>query len=99
MTYGPTLMRWVLARELRRMREAAGLHTTDAALALRCVPPRITHLEGGRTVPRYPDLALLCTLYGAETRIEELDVIRQAANQRGWWSEHQLPPWLKTYLG
>lgn len=75
------------------------MEAEDAAQALRCNRTRISHLETGRTVPSYPDLHILCDLYDSVERLEDLDKLREVANERGWWASYKLPPWLRDYLG
>jgi transcriptional regulator with XRE-family HTH domain len=88
-----------LADTLRLLRLEAKCSVIDAAHALRCSRPKIQHLESGRNLPSYPDLDSLLRRYGRPDLLDELDEIRVAAEERGWWSTYRLPPWLQAYVG
>ncbi|MGH3832904.1 MAG: helix-turn-helix domain-containing protein [Pseudonocardiaceae bacterium] len=96
---GPTMRRKQLGRQLRALREAAGLRAEDAAAALDCVRSRISHIETGRYGVRKPDLEVLLRLYGALDRLETLEEMRREGSKPGWWSTYRLPEWLQAYIG
>ncbi|MER6009357.1 helix-turn-helix domain-containing protein [Streptomyces bluensis] len=82
-----------LGDELRRLRETAGLTTTQAAAALDCTKGKISRIENGRVAVRLPDLTAMLHAYGAtdtEPR-ERLTALARKANRRrrqGWWNEY-----------
>lgn len=82
-----------LGDELRRLREASGLTTVQAADALDCTKGKISRIENGRVAVRMPDLTALMAAYGVdneETR-ERLSVMARRANRRrreGWWHQY-----------
>ncbi|MEU5040519.1 MULTISPECIES: helix-turn-helix domain-containing protein [Streptomyces] len=82
-----------LGDELRRLREAAGLTTTQAADALDCTKGKISRIENGHVPVRTPDLVALMQTYGVEdteTR-ERLGSLARRANRRrreGWWHQY-----------
>ncbi|MEV7982580.1 helix-turn-helix transcriptional regulator [Streptomyces sp. NPDC086519] len=82
-----------LGDELRRLREAAGLTTTQAADALDCTKGKISRIENGHVPVRTPDLIALMQTYGVEapeTR-ERLGSLARRANRRrreGWWHQY-----------
>lgn len=96
---GPTMRKKQLGRQLRELREAAGLRMEDAAATLDCARSRISHLETGRYAVRKPDLEALLRLYGALDRLDVLEEIRRESAKPGWWSTYRLPEWLQGYIG
>lgn len=97
---GPTTRRWQLGKELRRLREAAGISRERAAGAVDRNPTSITHYESGHAAPSKPILLVLLEIYGADAEtIQTLEELRQGASQRGWWSTARLPTWLAAYVG
>lgn len=98
---GPTVRRLQLGIELRRLREAARVSPTRAAEALKCSRGRIGHIEKGRNVIGYAELiVLLRDHYGADqVTIDALEMLREEASKKGWWSTYGLPEWLAGYVG
>ncbi|QKW00212.1 helix-turn-helix transcriptional regulator [Streptomyces sp. NA02536] len=82
-----------LGDELRRLRETAGLTTTQAAEALDCTKGKISRIENGHVPVRTPDLIALMQTYGvvdSATR-ERLGSLARRANRRrreGWWHQY-----------
>ncbi|WP_406353266.1 helix-turn-helix domain-containing protein [Streptomyces sp. NBC_01635] len=82
-----------LGDELRRLREAAALTTTQAAEALDCTKGKISRIENGRVTVRIPDLTAMLLAYGAadaELR-DRLSLLARKANRRrrqGWWNQY-----------
>ncbi|MFC5953618.1 helix-turn-helix domain-containing protein [Streptomyces pratens] len=82
-----------LGDELRRLREAAALTTTQAAEALDCTKGKISRIENGRVTVRIPDLTAMLLTYGAmdaELR-DRLSLLARKANRRrrqGWWNQY-----------
>lgn len=82
-----------LGDELRRLREAAGLTTTQAADALDCTKGKISRIENGRVTVRIPDLTAMLAAYGvtdADVRTR-LGTLARKANRRrrqGWWNQY-----------
>lgn len=61
---GPTVLRIALGAQLRKLREASGLTTVQAAGAIRATHSKISRIERGRSSARQRDVADLLTLYG-----------------------------------
>lgn len=95
----PTVMTFMLGNTLQELREAAGITAKAAAQAIDCTPPKISHLETGRYVVKWLELPALLNLYGASDRLAELESLRHAATENGWWSAWNAPSWLKKYIG
>ncbi|MFH0244611.1 helix-turn-helix domain-containing protein [Streptomyces sp. HK10] len=82
-----------LGDELRRLREAAGLTTVQAADALDCTKGKISRIENGRVAVRMPDLTALMEAYRVEAPElrERLGALARRANRRrreGWWHQY-----------
>lgn len=60
----PTVRRRRLGAELRRLRLASGLKSTQVAERLMVSQPKISHLENGRRTISPIDVRDLCTIYG-----------------------------------
>lgn len=97
---GPTVRRIQLGRELRQLREAAGVSPLEARAAIGCSKSRFEHIERGRNVPSKAELLVLVRdTYRAGHTVEALEEIRDEASKRGWWSIYALPEWLAVYVG
>lgn len=98
-TAGPMVLKRILARELRTLREEAGLPLGAAMTALGCSRAKATHLETGRNLPTLSDLRELLRLYGVPERVEEFTELRAGAAERGWWTSYRLSPIVSEYIG
>jgi transcriptional regulator with XRE-family HTH domain len=92
-----------LGAQLRRLREASGYTTVQAAEAIRATHSKISRMERGRSAARQRDIADLLTLYGVADEAERerlLSLTRQAAAP-GWWQQYNdvLPRWVELYIG
>ncbi|MFI6152314.1 helix-turn-helix domain-containing protein [Kitasatospora sp. NPDC051170] len=85
----PTVRARRLGSELRRLREAAGKSTEDAAKVLACSRAKISRIETGASGVRRLDLGILLDLYGVaaneRTGLEELS---RESKKRGWWHDY-----------
>ncbi|MCM2419080.1 helix-turn-helix transcriptional regulator [Streptomyces sp. RKAG293] len=83
----PTVRRRRLGAELRRLRHASGLKSTEAAARLMVSQPKISHLENGRRTIRPRDVRDLCAIYGVTDQqvIESLMQMAKESGQQGWW--------------
>ncbi|MBW4715710.1 helix-turn-helix domain-containing protein [Saccharothrix obliqua] len=99
----PTVIRRYLAFELKRLREAAGLHQTDAAKRIDTTKGRIGHFETGRNLPKLPDVELLLPFYGAPELVETFcELIVQVRTSPVVFESDDLaslPPGFDFYLG
>ncbi|MER6091782.1 helix-turn-helix domain-containing protein [Streptomyces bluensis] len=79
-----------LATEVRRLREAAGLSSREAAALLGVSPAQITHIESGLAGVSEKRLRRLASHY-ASTDEEFIDALGVMATDRtrGWWEEYR----------
>lgn len=102
----PALCRLQLGRELRKLRAAAGLTSTQVVRKLICSPSKLTRLETGENaVVETADVMALCEIYKAPPEIREL-LLGYAAvtkTKRDWWQSPKyrpaISPTFKAYLG
>ncbi len=86
----PTARQLRLATELRRLREAAGLNSREAAALLGVGPAQITHIESGLAGVSEKRLRRLASHYAC-TDTEFIDALVAMATDRtrGWWEEYR----------
>ncbi len=101
-TSGPTIARWQLARELRRLREGADLTHVQIAEVLGCSDWKIYKIESGDVGVGRADLLVMLDKYGVadeSVRGTLLDLQKQG-KERGWWARFgQLPGPYSMYIG
>ncbi|MFD9303538.1 helix-turn-helix domain-containing protein [Streptomyces sp. NPDC060048] len=83
----PTVRRRRLGAELRRLRLACGLTSTQVAERLLISQPKISHLENGRRAIKPRDVRDLCALYGVTDprAVDSLMRMATESDQQGWW--------------
>jgi transcriptional regulator with XRE-family HTH domain len=89
--HSPTVRRRRLARELRRLRETAGLTADEATRRLEWAAGKVNKLERAQAVrPRVTDIRAMLDLYGltGEREREALLRLTREARQRGWWAAY-----------
>ena len=89
--HSPTVRRRRLARELRQLRENAGLTADQVTRSLEWADGKVNRLERALAVrPRVSDIKALLDVYdltdGASR--EALFTLTREARQRGWWAEY-----------
>ena len=90
MPASPSLRRRRLAAELRRLRDQAGLSTSDAAKKLGWQASRLSRIETRQSGITAPDLRKLLDAYGVEDdgyRAHLAELARRV-NERGWWQKY-----------
>jgi transcriptional regulator with XRE-family HTH domain len=89
-TTNPTLRRRRLGAELRRLRLASGLKSTEVAERLMVSQPKISHLENGNRSISPRDVRDLCTIYGVTDQqvIDSLIQMAKESGQQGWWQAY-----------
>jgi transcriptional regulator with XRE-family HTH domain len=91
----PTVSRLQLGRELRRLREAAGVSRERAAAELECSTSKMSKIETGKATIRAAEVRVLLERYGVDDRDAVLRLARDARRR----SSYRVPDWAKTYLG
>ncbi|MFH0177491.1 helix-turn-helix domain-containing protein [Streptomyces cacaoi] len=83
----PTVRRRRLGAELRRLRVASGLKSTEAAERLMVSQPKISHMENGNRAISPRDVRDLCAIYEVTDQqvVESLMEMAGESGQRGWW--------------
>ncbi|THA47083.1 helix-turn-helix transcriptional regulator [Streptomyces sp. A1136] len=83
----PTVRRRRLGAELRRLRLASGLTSTQVAERLLISQPKISLVENGHRVIKPRDVRDLCGLYGVTDpqMVDSLMRMAREAERQGWW--------------
>jgi transcriptional regulator with XRE-family HTH domain len=99
----PTVRSRRVGTELRRLREAAGVTTAQAAELLSCSPAKISRIENGIVSVRVVDLRLLLHRYGDQDQEHRayLERLARESNKRGWWQDYgdTIPPYYADFIG
>jgi transcriptional regulator with XRE-family HTH domain len=99
----PTVRSRRVGSELRRLREAAGVTTAQAAEVLSCSPAKISRIENGVVTVRVVDLRLLLDQYGDSDAGHRgyLERLARESNKRGWWQDYgnTIPPYYADFIG
>jgi len=99
----PTVRSRRVGSELRRLREASGVTTAQAAELLSCSPAKISRLENGIVSVRVVDLRILLERYGDEDQEHRayLEHLARESNKRGWWQDYgdTIPPYYADFIG
>ncbi|WP_308298727.1 helix-turn-helix transcriptional regulator [Streptomyces sp. GESEQ-35] len=97
----PTVLRMVLGKRLKQLREQAGVSFEDAARAIEVTPLTVRRIEKAEVGLRIPYVKELLRTYGVPTaEIEDFLELARKANQPGWWYQYRdvLPEWFKAYV-
>jgi transcriptional regulator with XRE-family HTH domain len=100
--YVPTIRRRRLGAALRRLREEAGLTTTEVGERLGWSHSKISRIETSKAPVTSADVAELISHYEiASDESEALLKLAREAKQRGWWHSYLevLPQWFESFLG
>lgn len=97
----PTFVRLQIGRQLRELREAAGINTEEAGRELDCSPSTVNRIELGKVGIKLPALEKILGKYGADAaQIETLLSMAKLGRQRGWWARYKdLPETYARYIG
>ncbi len=99
---GSTVPRRQLGRELRKLREEAGLTVSQAAEAVGRSGPTLWRIEKGGSPMRPGDVAGMCLIYGAAPEVTEaLIALAKETSSPGWWRSYTgaIPAWFDTFVG
>ncbi|MEU3188882.1 helix-turn-helix transcriptional regulator [Streptomyces sp. NPDC006923] len=97
----PTIGQLVLSRQLRALREKAGLSREDAGRLLRVTAATVRRMEMAEVGLKVPYIQILLPAYGVPD--EEIAVflrLADEANEPGWWQRFHdiLPEWFSGYV-
>jgi transcriptional regulator with XRE-family HTH domain len=99
---GSTVPRRQLGRELRKLREAAGVTVQAIAEALEWSGPRIWRIEHGKVAVRAVDVRVMCEVYRADQETTEaLMALARQTKSKGWWHAYgdSIPDYFELYVG
>lgn len=97
----PTVLRMVLGKRLRQLREQAGVSFEDAARAIEVTPLTVRRIEKAEVGLRIPYVKELLRTYGVPAKeADDFLTLAREANQPGWWYKYRdvLPEWFKAYV-
>ncbi|MFI6493120.1 helix-turn-helix domain-containing protein [Streptomyces sp. NPDC050564] len=97
----PTVLRMVLGKRLRQLRERAGVSFEDAARAIEVTPLTVRRIEKAEVGLRIPYVRELLHTYGVPAaEIDDFLALAREANQPGWWYKYRdvLPEWFSAYV-
>lgn len=97
----PTVLRMVLGKRLRQLREQAGVSFDDAARAIEVTALTVRRMEKAEVGLRIPYVKELLRTYGVSgAEIEDFLSLAREANQPGWWHKFRdvLPEWFSAYV-
>lgn len=97
----PTVLRMVLGKRLRQLRQQAGVSFEEAARAIEVTSLTVRRMEKAEVGLRIPYVKELLRAYGVPaTEIEDFVTMAREANKPGWWYGYRdvLPDWFKAYV-
>jgi transcriptional regulator with XRE-family HTH domain len=97
----PTVLRMVLGKRLRHLREQAGVSFEDAARAIEVTPLTVRRIEKAEVGLRIPYVRELLHTYGVpESEVDDFLTLAREANRPGWWYSYRdvLPEWFSAYV-
>ncbi|MFF2655137.1 helix-turn-helix domain-containing protein [Streptomyces sp. NPDC058045] len=97
----PTVLRIVLGKRLKQLREQAGVGLEEAARAIEVTALTVRRIEKAEVGLRIPYVKELLRTYGvSDTEIDEFVSMARTANQPGWWYKYRnvLPDWFRAYV-
>lgn len=97
MAASSTVRRLQLGRELRRLREQAGVSRSAAADELECDLSKMSRLETGKLTLRSAEVRALLVLYSAPA--DEVERVQRMAREARRRNTQRVPDWARTYVG
>lgn len=97
----PTVLRIILGKRLKELREGCEVRLEDAAKVLRVNHLTIRRMENAQVGLKIPYVRELLRLYGAGSgEIGEFIAMAEQANAPGWWYPFRdaLPDWFRAYV-
>lgn len=102
-TGGPTVLRMILGRQLKALRDKAGMSYDQAAEAIYSSSYTIRRMERAEGGLKALTVKSLLLAYGV-TDVREIDTflaLARDASKPGWWHSYNdvLPSWFSTFVG
>nr|WP_235882243.1 helix-turn-helix transcriptional regulator [Streptomyces apricus] len=97
----PTVLRMVLGKRLRHLREQAGVSFEEAARAIEVTPLTVRRIEKAEVGLRIPYVKELLRTYGVPApEADDFVSMAREANRPGWWYSYRdvLPEWFSAYV-
>ncbi|MGW7613778.1 helix-turn-helix domain-containing protein [Streptomyces sp. NPDC054766] len=97
----PTVLRMVLGKRLRQLREQAGVSFEEAARAIEVTALTVRRIEKAEVGLRIPYVRELLRTYGVPAaEVDDFLALAREANQPGWWYKYRdvLPEWFSAYV-
>ncbi|MFF3342967.1 helix-turn-helix domain-containing protein [Streptomyces flavidovirens] len=96
----PTVRKRRLGAELRRLRKASGLTSTEVAERLLVSQPKISRLENGHCAISPRDVRDMCVIYDVTDQqvVDSLMRMAKESGQQGWWNSYGDIPY-SVYIG
>lgn len=97
----PTVLRIILGKRLKELRESSGVRIDAAAKALHVNHLTIRRIENAQVGLKVPYVKELLRLYGVgDTEVGEFIDMAERANEPGWWYPFRdaLPAWFRAYV-
>ncbi|MFD6554196.1 helix-turn-helix domain-containing protein [Streptomyces sp. NPDC058398] len=97
----PTVLRLVLGKRLRHLREQAGVSFEEAARALEVTALTVRRMEKAEVGLRIPYVRELLRAYGVPApEADDFLALAREANKPGWWYSYRdvLPDWFSAYV-
>lgn len=97
----PTVLRMVLGKRLRQLREDAGLSFDEAAGVIDVTPLTVRRMEKAEVGLRIPYVKELLARYGVpQQELDDFVAMARRANEPGWWYKYRdvLPAWFSAYV-
>jgi transcriptional regulator with XRE-family HTH domain len=97
----PTVLRMVLGKRLRQLREQAGVSLEEAARAIEVTALTVRRIEKAEVGLRIPYVRELLRAYGVPAaEVDDFLALAREANQQGWWYKYRdvLPEWFSAYV-
>ncbi|MFD5520014.1 MULTISPECIES: helix-turn-helix transcriptional regulator [unclassified Streptomyces] len=97
----PTVLRLVLGKRLRHLREQAGVSFEEAARAIEVTALTVRRIEKAEVGLRIPYVRELLRAYGVPAaEVDDFLALAREANKPGWWYSYRdvLPDWFSAYV-
>jgi transcriptional regulator with XRE-family HTH domain len=97
----PTVLRIVLGKRLKELRESRGISLEEAAKALSVSHLTIRRIENAQVSLKIPYVRELLRLYAvSDEEARDFTDMAERANEPGWWHNYKtaLPDWFRAYV-